>query len=232
MARVSEGVGKTYDEAVQDGLSKIGLSKNEVSIEIVKEPKKTFFSILEPRQVKVIVTEIEKVQQKIVEKEVKEKREIIDPSEDEIQEAKGKIEKFLKAYFENLEIELETDIKFENHVLNIDINGEKSGLIIGYRGETLDALQVMLSTIVNRGKDIHIRLLVDAENYRKKRAKTLEDLANKIAKNVVAKRKSFALEPMAAFERKIIHETLQNHPKVKTSSTGEEPYRKVVISLK
>ena len=76
MARVSEGVGKTYDEAVQDGLNKIGLSKNEVSIEIVKEPKKTFFSILEPRQVKVIVTEIEKVQQKN-EKVSIEKREII-----------------------------------------------------------------------------------------------------------------------------------------------------------
>ena len=90
----------------------------------------------------------------------------------------------------------------------------------------------IISTIINRGKEVHIKVLVDAENYRKKRAKTLEELALKIANTVVSKRKSFALEPMIAFERKVIHETLQNHPKVKTASTGEEPYRKVVISLK
>lgn len=231
MARVSEGIGKTYDEAVQDGLNKIGLSKNEVSIEIVKEPKKTFFSILEPRQVKVIVTEIEKLQTKN-EKVAIEKREIIDAKPEDIEEAKKKIEKFLNDYFEKLEVELNVESKYEDHVLKVDINGEKAGLIIGYRGETLEALQMLISTMINRGKEIHIKILVDAENYRKKRAKTLEELALKIANTVVSKRKSFALEPMVAFERKIIHETLQNHPKVKTASTGEEPYRKVVISLK
>ncbi|MBR4110651.1 MAG: KH domain-containing protein [Clostridia bacterium] len=231
MARVSEGIGKTYDEAVQDGLNKIGLSKSEVSIEIVKEPKKTFFSILEPRQVKVIVTEIEKAQPKN-EKTTVEKREIVDAKPEDIEAAKKKIEKFLRDYFEKLEIELDVESKYEEHVLKVDINGEKAGLIIGYRGETLEALQMLISTMINRGKDVHIKVLIDAENYRKKRAKTLEELALKIASTVVSKRKSFALEPMVAFERKIIHETLQNHPKVKTSSTGEEPYRKVVISLK
>lgn len=231
MARVSEGIGKTYDEAVQDGLNKIGLSKNEVSIEIVREQKKTFFSILEPRQVKVIITEIEKAQPKS-EKKYKEKADIIPPKEEDIERAKESINTFLKSYFEKLEVELEIESKYEDNVLKVDINGEKAGLIIGYRGETLEALQVLVSTIVNRGKEIHIKVLVDAENYRKKRAKTLEELALKIANNVVSKRKSFALEPMVAFERKIIHETLQNHPKVKTLSTGEEPYRKVVISLK
>ena len=231
MARVSEGIGKTYDEAVQDGLNKIGLSKSEVSIEIVKEPKKTFFSILEPRQVKVIVTEIEKARPKN-EKTTVEKREIVDAKPEDIEAAKKKIEKFLRDYFEKLEIELDVESKYEEHVLKVDINGEKAGLIIGYRGETLEALQMLISTMINRGKDVHIKVLIDAENYRKKRAKTLEELALKIASTVVSKRKSFALEPMVAFERKIIHETLQNHPKVKTSSTGEEPYRKVVISLK
>lgn len=231
MARVSEGIGKTYEEAVKDGLSKIGLSKNEVSIEIVKEQKKTFFSILEPRQVKVIITENEKVIQK-EEKEIKEKREIVDASNEEIEAAKQKINAFLADYFKTLDVDLKAEIKYEEHLLKVDITGEKSGLIIGYRGETLDAMQVLISTIINKGKETHIRLLVDAENYRKKRAKTLEELALKIANTVVSKRKSFALEPMIAFERKIIHETLQNHPKVKTISTGEEPYRKVVISLK
>ena len=96
----------------------------------------------------------------------------------------------------------------------------------------VDNLGIEHRLIRDKGKEIHIKVLVDAENYRKKRAKTLEELALKIANTVVSKRKSFALEPMVAFERKVIHETLQNHPKVKTASTGDEPYRKVVISLK
>lgn len=231
MARVSEGIGKTYDEAVQDGLNKIGLSKNEVSIEIVKEQKKTFFSILEPRQVKVIVTEIEKVQVS-PEKKHSERREFVEAKPEDVEAAKEKINKFIKDYFEKLEIDLNVEIKYEENLLKVDINGEKAGLIIGYRGETLEALQILVSTMINRGKETHIKILVDAENYRKKRAKTLEELALKMANSVVSKRRSFALEPMVAFERKIIHETLQNHPKVKTLSTGEEPYRKVVISLK
>lgn len=232
MARVSEGIGKTYDEAVQDGLNKLGLAKNQVTIEIVKEPKKTFFSILEPRQVKVIVTEIEKVEVSTATTNVKEKREIVDAKPEEIEGAKEKIERFLKDLFEKMEIDLNVTMKYEEHLLKVEINGEKAGLIIGYRGETLDALQVLVSTIINKGKETHIKVLLDAENYRKKRTKTLEELALKIANTVVSKRKSFALEPMVAFERKVIHETLQNHPKVKTLSTGEEPYRKVVISLK
>lgn len=231
MARVSEGIGKTYDEAVQDGLNKLGLNKNQVTIKLVKEPKKTFFSILEPRQVKVIITEIEKVEV-TAEKVFKEKKEIVDAKPEEIEEAKKKIETFLKDLFAKLEIDLAIAMKYEEHLLKIDINGEKAGLIIGYRGETLDALQVLISTIINKGKETHIKVLLDAENYRKKRTKTLEELALKIANTVISKRKSFALEPMVAFERKVIHETLQNHPKVKTLSTGEEPYRKVVISLK
>lgn len=232
MARVSEGIGKTYDEAVQDGLNKLGLGKNDVTIEIVKEPKKTFFNILEPRQVKVIVTEIEKNEKAQESAPHKEKKEIVDAKTEEIEEAKNKIIKFLDELFENLDVELKYDIKYEDHLLKVDINGEKSGLIIGYRGETLEALQTLISTVINKGVETHIKVLVDAENYRKKRAKTLEELALKVASTVVAKKKSFALEPMVAFERKVIHEALQNHPKVKTESTGEEPYRKVVISLK
>ena len=90
----------------------------------------------------------------------------------------------------------------------------------------------MVANIANKNRETRVRVIVDAENYRKKREKTLEELAQKVANTVVSKRKSITLEPMVAFERKVIHETLQNHPKVKTLSVGEEPYRKVVISLK
>lgn len=229
----AEGIGKTYEEAVNDGLKKIGLPKSSVNIELVKEAKKTFFSILEPRQVKVIITEKENnestdtnTQETHVEK-VYEK-----PSEEDKEEVKKIVESFIKDYISALGIELNVEIEEKEDVIKVNLNGEKAGLVIGYRGETLEALQVLVVNIANRNREKRVRILIDAENYRQKREKTLEELAHKVASSVVAKRRSISLEPMVAFERKVIHEALQDHPKVKTASVGEEPYRKVVISLK
>lgn len=226
----AEGIGKTYEDALKDALQKIGLSKEKVSVEILKEPKKTFFSILDPKQVRVKVTEIENVETKEVKEHIV--KEYEKPSEDEIESAKGIATNFLKDYFNNLGIELNVEMKETDDALKVDITGEKAGLVIGYRGETLEALQVLLANVVNKGKEKRVKIIVDVEGYRLKRQKTLEELALKVANTVVSRRKSCALEPMVAFERKVIHEALQNHPKVKTSSVGEEPYRKVVISLK
>ncbi len=220
----AEGVGKTYDEALEDGLRKIGLPKESVQIEILKEPKKTFFSILDPKQVRVKLTELEK--------KVEKEHEYTKPNEDEINSAKDIAIRFLKEYISCLGIELTIEAKESDDALRIELSGEKAGLVIGYRGETLEALQVLVMNIVNKNREKKVRVIVDAENYRAKREKTLEELALKVANTVVAKRKSVSLEPMVAFERKVIHEALQNHPKVKTSSVGEEPYRKVVVSLK
>ncbi len=230
MAKVAEGIGKTYDEAVQNGLNKIGLSKEEVTVEIVKEPKKTFFSILEPRQVKVIVTEKEQV--KVKESKNEKAIESIELTATEKQEVEEKILCFLKEYLKRLEIDLAITIKEEKGVLVVSMNGESSGLIIGHRGETLEALQVLLSSIVNKGKEKHLKIIVDAENYRAKRVSSLKELALRQASQVVKRGKSHTFEPMSAFERKAIHTALQDHPKVKTHSIGEEPYRKVVISLR
>ncbi len=223
-----EGVGKTYEEAVNDGLKKIGLSKKDVDIELLKEPKKTFFSILDPRQVKVKITEKEHTE------EVKEHFQKVysKPNENDKQDAKEVAEAFIKDYLNALGIELSIETREDNDVIRVELFGEKAGLIIGYRGETLEALQVLVTNIANKNRETRVRVIVDAENYRKKREKTLEELAKKVANTVVSKRKSITLEPMVAFERKIIHETLQNNSKVKTVSVGEEPYRKVVISLK
>lgn len=226
----AEGIGKTYEEALNDGLKKIGLPKEKVSIEIIKEPKKRLFSILDSREVKVKLTELEVASEASESKhEVKEYEK---PSIEDIESAKNIARSFLNDYFSNLGIQLDINMVEEDNALKIDLTGDKAGLIIGYRGETLEALQVLVSGVANKGRERKVRIIVDAEGYRKKREKTLEELALKVANTVVSKRKSISLEPMVAFERKVIHETLQNNPKVKTSSVGEEPYRKVIISLK
>ncbi len=230
MAKVVEGVGKTYDEAVKNGLDRIGLSKDEVIIEVVKEPKKTFFSILEPRQVKVTITEKE-IAKKMNENPEKSK-EIVLLDDNELDKIKNKIKDFLDDYLTKLDVDLEVDMKYENGILFVYINGEASGLIIGHRGETLEALQILVSAIANKGRTDFLKVIVDSENYREKRTNSLKELALRQANQVIKKRKSYTFEPMSSFERKAIHTALQDHPKVKTHSVGEEPYRKVVISLK
>ena len=112
----------------------------------------------------------------------------------------------------------------------VDINGKAAGLLIGYRGETLNAMQTILSTIANRNFNDRIRLILDIENYREKRAKILEELAEKVSKTVLKNGKDITLEPMSAYERKIIHSKLQDNTKVETYSIGEGDNRRVVIS--
>lgn len=231
MAKVAEGIGNSYDEAVQDALSKIGLTKENVSIELIEEPKKRFFSILEHKQVKVRVTEVQKKAEEVKKENVK-IREIKEAPSEDIEAAKVKTLEFLNEYFDKMGVKLNIESKYEDKVLKFDITGEKAGIIIGYRGETLEALQLLVSTLVNRKKENYVKILIDVEGYRNKRVKALEELASKVAHTVVTKRRSVTLEPMVPFERRVIHTTLQNHPKVKTESIGEEPYRKVVISLK
>ena len=230
MAKVVEGIGKTYDEAVKNGLEKIGLKEEEVIIEIVREPKKTFFSILEPRQVKVNITEKEK-SSKTNESAAKTK-EIVEANIEDVEEAKNRIKGFLEAYFSKLGVTLTAEMKYENGILFVMIFGESSGVIIGHRGDTLEALQILVSAIANKGMETYIKVIVDSENYREKRINSLKELAIRQANQVIKRGKSHTFEPMSAFERKAIHTALQDHPKVKTHSVGEEPYRKVVISLK
>ncbi len=235
MAKVVESIGKTYDEALKSGLEQIGLTEDDVTIEIVKDAnqaKKSFFSILEPRQVKLLITEKTHSKSSSNNSEVREEKEIVELDEETIKTAEEKIDNFLSNYYKVMGLDLKHEFKYEKGIIYVTISGEGTGLIIGYRGETLEALQAFTSAIVNKGSDIRIRLVFDSENYREKRANSLKGLALKEAEIVVRKKKSYTFEPMTAFERKAIHTALQNHPKVATHSVGEEPYRKVVISLK
>ena len=116
--------------------------------------------------------------------------------------------------------------------MNIDLSGPDMGILIGKRGQTLDALQYLISLFVNKEGDAYIRVKLDTENYRERRKVTLEKLAKKIAYTVKRTKKPVSLEPMNPYERRVIHSALQNDRYVCTRSEGEEPYRRVVIMLK
>ena len=138
----------------------------------------------------------------------------------------------MREIFYKIGIQASKNIEIKNNYLYISIYGNNLNFLIGYRGETLNALQTILASVATRVSKEKIKILLDIENYRDKRTKDLEELAEKISKTVYKTKKYVTLEPMTAYERKIIHAKLQNHPYVKTYSTGNDPYRKVVITLK
>ena len=229
MGKTIMSEGKTTTEAIEKGLKELGVSKDKVEIKILEEEKRSFYSILSPRVVKVELTLKEENQDKIIKKEkIKEEKKHYENMQ-EIEKAVEDINKFLNEFLKNSTTQ-KTEIK--DFDIYVDITGENLNYLIGYRGETINAIQVLLTTIANKKSSQKIRVYLDIAGYREKRIKTLEDLAEKLARTVERTRKSVTLEPMTAYERKIIHTKLQNNSKVKTFSKGEEPYRKVVISLK
>lgn len=224
--------GKTSTEAIEKGLKDLGLKKSDVEvISVEDEEKRSFFSILEPRVVKVelkIKENIKKEDKKIV--TAKEKREM---SEEAINKAKQNLGDFLNVFLKQIsDDELTYNIEDDKYYIYVNIEGEKTNSLIGYRGENLNALQTLLGAISNKNIEEKTRVILDISGYRVKRKKVLEELAEKVSKTVIKTRKKVTLEPMSAYERKIIHSKLQNHPKVTTESVGEEPNRKIVVLLK
>ena len=142
------------------------------------------------------------------------------------------VEAFLRDIADKMGIQLDFSVKAGEELVFVEITGKDTGTIIGKRGATLDAVQCLASYVVNKDNGKYIRVILDAENYRSKREKTLVNLANRLAGKVERTRRSVTLEPMNPYERKVIHCTLQNHPRVKTRSEGKDPYRKVIIELK
>lgn len=141
---------------------------------------------------------------------------------------------FLKEVFDAMNMVVVIDTKYdeENRNLTIDLNGDEMGVLIGKRGQTLDSLQYLVSLVVNKEAEDYIRVKVDTEDYRKRRKETLENLAKNIAYKVKRTKRPVSLEPMNPYERRIIHSALQNDKYVTTHSEGEEPFRRVVVTLK
>lgn len=223
MAKIIISEGKTTAEAIEKGLKKINLPRELVEIKVIEENKKSFFDILAPKIVKV----------ELKEKEAKKPEEFeIETTEEELEEAKSRVEIFLKDFVKSLPEGVNYTIEIRQKCLYIDINGKSIGNLIGYRGEALYALENILKTIANKKSKNKVILRLDIEKYKKKRTKTLEELAIRKARHVEETGKMVTLEPMKAYERKIIHSKLQNSKTVETRSIGEEPKRRIVISKK
>ena len=220
---ISEG--KTTNEAIENGLKELNVTKNDVEIKILENTeKRSFFSILAPRVVKVEMT----VKEKNISNKDKENKEKIIYN---IEERRKKIEIFLEEFIKKLKNkEINYSIDIINNKLKVEFYGEYATKLIGYRGETLNSLQIILSSIANNGFEDRVKVILDIGGYREKREKTLEELAVKISKTVMKTGKSITLEPMTAYERKIIHSKLQENTRVETHSIGEGDNRRIVIS--
>lgn len=224
--------GKTSTEAIENGLKQLKVSKDMVEIKILEEEnKKSFFSILTPRTVRVEL----KLKENIKNNEVK-KQEIVkkeyNSNLEEIENAKKDVEKFIKEFIEKINKNIQYNIKIEDNTIFINMNGEYCATLIGYRGDTLNALQSIVSSVANKKVKTRIKTILDIENYREKRVKILEELAEKVSKTVLRTGKNITLEPMSAYERKIIHTKLQENSRIETYSIGEGENRRIVIAKK
>lgn len=219
--------GSTTNEAIENGLKQLKVAKNMVDIKVLEEEKRSFFSILAPRVVKVELT----VKEESAQKEERMRKEIL-LSEPEQQQAKQNIDHFMQELLPQLPENTTYQITIAKEGLKVALQNENLGYLIGYRGETLYAMQNVFSAVASKGIENKVRVILDIEGYKAKREKTLQELAEKMARTVIKTRKPITLEPMQAYERKIIHSKLQENGKIETKSIGEEPHRRIVISLK
>ena len=229
--------GKTSTEAIEKGLNELKVSKSKVDIKILEsEEKRSFFSILTPRVVKVemrLKEEQEEKKPKAKNEEKPQTTKVSNPSNTDNTEAKESIDKFLKEFVGKLPSkDMSYKIEEDGNVIKVEISGEDTGYLIGYRGEVLNSIQNVISNVASKSSKEKAKVVVNIGGYREKREKDLQNLAVKIAGTVIKTKKSITLEPMSAYERKIIHTKLQDNDKIKTFSVGEEPYRKIVVSLK
>lgn len=201
---------KTVNEAITEACQKLGVTSDRLEYEIVDEGSSGFLGIgSKPAVIKATV--------KVVEVSTEDK-------------AKSFLNEVFAAM--NMTVVIEASYDENEKTLDIDLSGDEMGVLIGKRGQTLDSLQYLVSLVVNKDENDYIRVKVDTENYRQRRKETLENLAKNIAFKVKKTRRPVSLEPMNPYERRIIHSALQNDKYVVTHSEGEEPFRRVVVSLK
>lgn len=198
---------KTIDDAITEACQKLTVTSDKLEYEVVEEGSSGFLGIgAKPAVIKARI-----------------KNSVAD-----------KAKEFLKEVFDAMNMVVVIDVKYdeENRNIDIELSGDEMGVLIGKRGQTLDSLQYLVSLVVNKDEDEYIRVKVDTEDYRKRRKETLENLAKNIAYKVKRTKRPVSLEPMNPYERRIIHSALQNDKYVTTHSEGEEPFRRVVVTLK
>ncbi len=237
MKKIGVFSGKTVEEAKNKAIENFGVSEEKITFTVLEEAKKGFLGLLkseakiqaEYEEVKLVKEEntVIKAEESVVatenEKAPAETKEI---SAEKLEECRV----FVKKILDNMQLECEVNVKSQNGSIMVDIDSKGSGTVIGRRGETLDALQYLCSLVINKGDGDYIRITIDSNGYRDKRAETLKSLAEKISNKVLRTGKSTVLEPMNPYERRIIHSTVVNIDGVNSKSIGEEPYRKVVIA--
>ncbi len=200
---------KTVDDAINKAIDELNVEKEDVSVEIIDVPSKGIFGFIGVKDAKVKVT-VEKKPDKVA-------------------------YEFLKEIIQKISIDAEPKIKVTGNKMFIDIKGKNEkdmGVVIGKRGRTLDSIQYLISLVVNKDRDKYMKVILDTENYRKKREETLKRLAKKMASKAKQFKKNVKLEPMNPYERRIIHSALQRDPYINTYSEGEDPNRRVVIEYK
>lgn len=198
---------KNVDDAVIEACQKLVVTRDKLEYEVIEEGSNGFLGIgSKPAVIKARV------------------KDTVD----------GKAVDFLKEVFAAMNMAVVIDAKFDetDHNLDIDLSGDDMGVLIGKRGQTLDSLQYLVSLVVNKDTEDYIRVKVDTEDYRRRRKETLENLAKNIAYKVKRTKRPVSLEPMNPYERRVIHSALQNDKYVTTHSEGDEPFRRVVVTLK
>ena len=226
-------------QAVIEARRKPEPKEEKVEEPVVEEPVKA-----EPKKVEAVQPQkaaaekkadepqkaaFEKAVEKEVKEEVKKETKLVEVQPQTIEAVEDFLKNTMKAM--DMEVELKTEID-QDGALCVDMSGEHMGILIGKRGQTLDSLQYLANRVANKNQEGYVRVKLDTENYRARREETLRHLAKNIAHKVKRNRRPVALEPMNPYERRIIHSALQSDPYVMTHSEGEEPFRKVVITLK
>ena len=226
-------------QAVIEARRKPEPKEEKVEEPVVEEPVKA-----EPKKVETVQPQkaaaekkadepqkaaFEKAVEKEVKEEVKKETKLVEVQPQTIEAVEDFLKNTMKAM--DMEVELKTEID-QDGALCVDMSGEHMGILIGKRGQTLDSLQYLANRVANKHQEGYVRVKLDTENYRARREETLRHLAKNIAHKVKRDRRPVALEPMNPYERRIIHSALQSDPYVMTHSEGEEPFRKVVITLK
>lgn len=201
---------KTVNDAITEACQKLSVTSDRLEYEVIEEGSAGFLGI--GSKAAVIKARIK----------------------EENMPADEKAKNFLNEVFNAMKLTVAVDIKYDDidNNLDIDLSGDEMGVLIGKRGQTLDSLQYLTSLVVNKDTEDYIRVKVDTENYRKRRRETLENLAKNIAFKVKRTKRAVSLEPMNPYERRIIHSALQNDRYVTTHSEGDEPFRRVVVTLK